>query len=211
MAKRVAVVLAGCGVFDGSEIHEASAVLVQLSRDGAQVRGGSGALSRDAVLVPCPGILVPVSCPVSLSRDAVQGSYPGILSRHPAPGFIVPVSYPSYLSRNPAPGSLSLDPALRSLFSAVTTKFPLLPSPSTVCRMFPSAGFHSLLPCRWPYAKTAEAMKELGCRHINSQVSQVHVDHRNLLVSTSAFMCNAPIHQIHDGVGRMVQEVLRLA
>lgn len=37
MAKRVAVVLAGCGVFDGSEIHEASAALVHLSRNGASV------------------------------------------------------------------------------------------------------------------------------------------------------------------------------
>lgn len=37
MAKRVAVVLAGCGVYDGTEIHEASAVLVHLSRGGATV------------------------------------------------------------------------------------------------------------------------------------------------------------------------------
>lgn len=37
MGKRVAVVLAGCGVFDGSEIHEASAVLVHLSRQQAIV------------------------------------------------------------------------------------------------------------------------------------------------------------------------------
>lgn len=39
MAKRVAVVLSGCGVYDGTEIHEASAVLVHLSRAGAKVRG----------------------------------------------------------------------------------------------------------------------------------------------------------------------------
>lgn len=39
MGKKVAVVLAGCGVYDGSEIHESSAVLVHLSREGAQVRG----------------------------------------------------------------------------------------------------------------------------------------------------------------------------
>lgn len=38
MAKRVAVILSGCGVFDGTEIHEASAVLVHLSRAGANVR-----------------------------------------------------------------------------------------------------------------------------------------------------------------------------
>ena len=40
MAKRVAVILSGCGVYDGTEIHEASAVLVHLSRAGAKVSGG---------------------------------------------------------------------------------------------------------------------------------------------------------------------------
>lgn len=38
MAKRVAVILAGCGVYDGTEIHEASAILVHLSRAGAKVK-----------------------------------------------------------------------------------------------------------------------------------------------------------------------------
>uniref|UniRef100_A0A087Y2Q6 Si:ch211-153b23.5 n=1 Tax=Poecilia formosa TaxID=48698 RepID=A0A087Y2Q6_POEFO len=38
MAKRVAVILSGCGVYDGTEIHEASAVLVHLSRAGAEVQ-----------------------------------------------------------------------------------------------------------------------------------------------------------------------------
>ena len=34
---RVAVLLAGSGVYDGSEVHEASAALVALSRHNAQV------------------------------------------------------------------------------------------------------------------------------------------------------------------------------
>ena len=34
--KRVGVVLSGCGVFDGSEIHEAVLTLLALSRAGAQ-------------------------------------------------------------------------------------------------------------------------------------------------------------------------------
>uniref|UniRef100_UPI00358E0388 putative glutamine amidotransferase-like class 1 domain-containing protein 3B, mitochondrial isoform X3 n=1 Tax=Myxine glutinosa TaxID=7769 RepID=UPI00358E0388 len=37
-APRVAVVLSGAGVYDGSELHEASAVLVHLSRGGAKVK-----------------------------------------------------------------------------------------------------------------------------------------------------------------------------
>jgi len=37
-SNRVAVLLAGSGVYDGSEIHEASAALVALSRKDAQVK-----------------------------------------------------------------------------------------------------------------------------------------------------------------------------
>uniref|UniRef100_UPI00398E5A68 glutamine amidotransferase-like class 1 domain-containing protein 3, mitochondrial n=1 Tax=Pristiophorus japonicus TaxID=55135 RepID=UPI00398E5A68 len=35
---RVAVILAGCGVYDGTEVHESSAVMVHLSRAGAEVQ-----------------------------------------------------------------------------------------------------------------------------------------------------------------------------
>ncbi|KAF2978747.1 hypothetical protein EK904_007652, partial [Melospiza melodia maxima] len=87
-------------------------------------------------------------------------------------------------------------------------------SPVLAAKIFPGCEVtvgHDTECEQWPYAKTAEAMKELGCRHVNSQVTEAHVDARNRLVSTSAFMCNAPIHQVHDGIGSMVREVLRLA
>jgi len=34
--KRVAVVLSGCGVYDGSEVHEAAAALAALTRRGLE-------------------------------------------------------------------------------------------------------------------------------------------------------------------------------
>mgnify|MGYP005838655987 CR=1 FL=1 len=37
MAVRVGVVLSGCGVFDGSEIHEAVAILIALDKRGAKI------------------------------------------------------------------------------------------------------------------------------------------------------------------------------
>lgn len=77
MTKRVAVVLAGCGVFDGSEVHEASAVLVHLSREGAQVRGTGSILPRLPLLFPAPfscspsfsRLLFPAPAPFSCSRS----------------------------------------------------------------------------------------------------------------------------------------------
>lgn len=67
------------------------------------------------------------------------------------------------------------------------------------------------VPCRWPYAKTAAALQELGCKHVNKNVTDVHVDVRNKLVTTGAFMCNGPIHEIYDGIGKLVTQVLKLA
>ena len=37
-SQRVAVILAGSGVYDGTEVHEASAALVAVSRANAQVK-----------------------------------------------------------------------------------------------------------------------------------------------------------------------------
>lgn len=54
-------------------------------------------------------------------------------------------------------------------------------------------------------------MKEMGCKHVNKNVGEVHVDVKNKLVTTSAFMCNAPIHEVFDGIGAMVKAVLELA
>lgn len=40
---------------------------------------------------------------------------------------------------------------------------------------------------------------------------EVHVDKKNLIVSTPAFMyAPAKLHEVFDGVGRLVEEVLKL-
>jgi enhancing lycopene biosynthesis protein 2 len=81
------------------------------------------------------------------------------------------------------------------------------------CKRYVFLAPAALLPptTRWPYAQTATTMTELGCKHVNKNVGEVHVDVKNKLVTTSAFMCNAPIHEVFDGVGVMVTELLKLA
>uniref|UniRef100_A0A8C7WMJ3 Si:ch211-153b23.5 n=1 Tax=Oryzias sinensis TaxID=183150 RepID=A0A8C7WMJ3_9TELE len=55
MAKRVAVILSGCGVYDGTEVHEASAVLVHLSRAGAKVQMFAPNADQMHVINHCEG------------------------------------------------------------------------------------------------------------------------------------------------------------
>nr|XP_046180884.1 glutamine amidotransferase-like class 1 domain-containing protein 3, mitochondrial [Oncorhynchus gorbuscha]XP_046180885.1 glutamine amidotransferase-like class 1 domain-containing protein 3, mitochondrial [Oncorhynchus gorbuscha] len=55
MVKCVAVILSGCGVYDGTEVHEASAVLVHLSRAGAKVQMFAPNVDQMHVVNHCEG------------------------------------------------------------------------------------------------------------------------------------------------------------
>nr|XP_023414917.1 ES1 protein homolog, mitochondrial [Loxodonta africana] len=64
---------------------------------------------------------------------------------------------------------------------------------------------------KWPYAGTAEAIKALGAKHCVKDVTEAHVDQKNKVVTTPAFMCETALHHVHDGIGAMVRKVLELA
>ncbi|XP_023619343.1 ES1 protein homolog, mitochondrial [Myotis lucifugus] len=64
---------------------------------------------------------------------------------------------------------------------------------------------------KWPYAGTAEAIKAMGAKHCVKGVTEAHVDQKNKVVTTPAFMCETALHHIHDGIGAMVTKVLELA
>ena len=36
-----------------------------------------------------------------------------------------------------------------------------------------------------------------------------HVDQKNNIVTTAAFMCDATMHEIFDGIGKMINDVLK--
>lgn len=42
-------------------------------------------------------------------------------------------------------------------------------------------------------------------------VHEAHVDQKNKVVTTPAFMCETALHHVHDGIGAMVAKVLELA
>ena len=40
---------------------------------------------------------------------------------------------------------------------------------------------------------------------------EIHVDEKNKVVTTPAFMCETKVHEVYDGIGKMIQAVLKLA
>nr|XP_013806718.1 PREDICTED: ES1 protein homolog, mitochondrial-like [Apteryx mantelli mantelli] len=88
-------------------------------------------------------------------------------------------------------------------------------SPVLAAKVFPgcevTVGQDKNVDGRFPDAETASAIAELGCKHVCKDVSESHVDKANKIVTTCAFMCKAPLHEIFDGIGTMIEEVLKLA
>uniref|UniRef100_A0A8C1KDA5 Glutamine amidotransferase like class 1 domain containing 3A n=1 Tax=Cyprinus carpio TaxID=7962 RepID=A0A8C1KDA5_CYPCA len=62
---------------------------------------------------------------------------------------------------------------------------------------------------KWPYAGTTQAVTALGAKHTVKEVT--HVDQKNKVVTTAAFMCETKLHLIFDGIGAMVRDVLKLS
>ncbi|RLW08294.1 hypothetical protein DV515_00003302 [Chloebia gouldiae] len=199
MGKRVALVLAGCGVFDGSEIHEASAALVHLSRGGAEVKIFAPNIEQRDVVNHLKG------SPAEEKRNVLVES-----------GFGVAKNLCSWaVDGKNCTVNEHVNSTLQAFHGAKKPIGLCCISPVLAAKVFPgcevTVGQDKNVDGRFPDAETASAIAELGCKHICKNVNESHVDKANKIVTTCAFMCKAPLHEIFDGIGTMVQEVLKLA
>uniref|UniRef100_A0A3B4TZT3 Zgc:162944 n=1 Tax=Seriola dumerili TaxID=41447 RepID=A0A3B4TZT3_SERDU len=228
MAKRVAVVLAGCGVYDGSEIHEASAVLVHLSRGGANVDMFAPNIDQMHVVNHLKGepsqekrnVLVESA---RLARGNIQDLSKLSVKDHDAVIFPGGFGAAKNLCTWAVQGK---DCSVNDEVKAVLQAFHGEGKPIGLCCISPVLAAKVFPGCevtvglekddnkgKWypDTTDTAAAINQLGCKHMSKSVSESHVDEKNKLVTTSAFMCNAPIHEIFDGIGAMVRDVLKIA
>uniref|UniRef100_A0A8C0X095 ES1 protein, mitochondrial n=1 Tax=Castor canadensis TaxID=51338 RepID=A0A8C0X095_CASCN len=221
---RVALVLSGCGVYDGTEIHEASAILVHLSRGGAEVQIFAPDVPQMHVIDHTKG-----QPSENESRNVLAES------ARIARGKITDLAQLSATNHDAAifPGGFGAAKNL-STFAVDGKDCKVNKDVERVLREFHGAGKPIGLCCiapvlaarvlrdievtvgheqeeggRWPYAGTTEAIKALGAKHCVQGVTEAHVQ-KNKVVTTPAFMCETSLHHIHDGIGAMVKKVLEL-
>ncbi|XP_011857913.1 PREDICTED: ES1 protein homolog, mitochondrial isoform X3 [Mandrillus leucophaeus] len=193
-AAKVALVLSGCGVYDGTEIHEASAILVHLSRGGAEVQIFAPDVPQMHVIDHTKG-----QPSESESRNVLTES------ARIARGTITDLAKLNAANHDAAifPGGFGAAKNLLCCIAPVLAAKVLRGVEVTVGHEQEEGG-------KWPYAGTAEAIKALGAKHFVKEVAEAHVDQKNKVVTTPAFMCHTALHHIHDGIGAMVQKVLEL-
>ncbi|XP_023697256.1 glutamine amidotransferase-like class 1 domain-containing protein 3, mitochondrial [Paramormyrops kingsleyae] len=224
MSKRVAVVLAGCGVFDGSEIHEASAVLVHLSRGGATVKIFAPNIDQMHVVDHLKGapteekrnVLVESA---RLARGDIQDLSQLDVNEMDAVIFPGGFGVAKNLCTWAVEGKdCSVNGQVRSTLESFRNQNKPIGlcciSPVLAAKVFPGCEVtvgHKQDDRSPDVPATAEAITQLGSKHICKKVNETHVDEKNKIITTCAFMCKAPLHEIFDGIGVMVQDILKLA
>ncbi|XP_071988268.1 putative glutamine amidotransferase-like class 1 domain-containing protein 3B, mitochondrial [Engystomops pustulosus] len=223
-AARVAVVLSGCGVYDGTEIHEASAILVHLSRAGAQVKMFAPDIPQMHVIDHSKGEPVSESRNVLAESARIARGDVAALSQlnaqdHDAVIFPGGFGAAKNLSSFAVDGESCRvhDDVQRVIKEFNKSKKPIglcCIAPVLAARVLPgvevTVGQEDEQGGKWPYAGTTKAIQALGGKHCAKEVHEVHVDRTSRVVTTPAFMAHAPLHNIFDGIGAMVSAVIKL-
>lgn len=223
---KVAVVLSGCGVYDGTEIHEASAILVHLSQGGAEVQMFAPDVPQMHVIDHSKGQPAEQESRNVLSESAriARGNITDLAklnaSNHDAVIFPGGFGAAKNLSSFAVDGidckvNVEVERVLKDFHKAGKPIGLCCISPVLAAKVLPgvdvTVGHEEESGGKWPYAGTTQAITALGAKHTVKDVTEAHVDRKNKVVTTPAFMCDTKLHLIFDGIGAMVKNVLKLS
>jgi len=218
MKKRVLVILSGCGVRDGSEIHEATLTLLALDRAGAEIC--------------CAAPDIPQTQCVDHFRGTAAKENRNVLteSARIARGKIVPLTQvdlsgidaiilPGGLGAATnlcdfalTSGSVTVEPSVKEiLLDAQAAGKPLgfiCIAPVIAATLFGSMGV------RYTIGRDqgiAARLASTGAVHVETAVTETAVDPRLKIVSTPAYMLAGRISEVEAGVSALVSDVLKMA
>lgn len=217
--KTVAVILSGCGVFDGAEIHESVLTLLALDRANAQVICAAPDIPQHHVVN-------------HLTKQPVPSETRNVLaeSARIARGNIIPLSKLKVAEIDAIilPGGFGAAKNLCT-FALQGEKFGIHPEVAQVLTAAHKAGKPLGFICIAPAiaaqlfgsknveftigtdAATAQALQPAGGRHIHCTVHNVVVDRRLKIVTTPAYMLAQRITEAEAGINKLVQAVLEMA
>jgi enhancing lycopene biosynthesis protein 2 len=215
---RIGVILSGCGVFDGAEIHEATLTLFFLDRAGAEIvcmapnveqfdvvnhLGGDGYSEKRNVLVEASRI---ARGDIKDLKDVDAAMLDGLI--FPG-GFGAAKNLCNFAVKGT---DCTVHPELEGLIKAVhKAKKPIgfmCIAPVIAAKVLGS--FNPQITIGNDQ-DTAAAIEKMGAKHVVSVVEDAVVDQNNLIVTTPAYMLGPSIAKVGLGIEKLVNEVLKLA
>jgi enhancing lycopene biosynthesis protein 2 len=225
--KKIAVILSGCGVYDGSEIHETVITLLEIRKNGAdyacfapdkdqlhvinhisgeEMEGPRNVLLESARIAR--GEISPLS-------ECNAGDFDGIIF----PGGFGAAKNLSRWGVEGPEGEIEGD-TKRIINEAVKGAVPLAlicMAPVLVAKALEGSGISAKLTVgttegNSPYdiAGINSGMQSIGADPQLCPVSGFTVDERNKIITTPAYMMDAGIEDVAEGIAKTVKQLLQL-
>lgn len=223
--------LAGCGVYEGSECTEAIGAIIHLSRNNCTVQAFAPNKDQMHAVNHCTGDEHDTNrnCLVESARLA-RGNVKDLAecSADAYDALVIPGGFGvaknlSNFAVTAGAGKGVDDFAIDATVEKVITDFhskkkPIgltCIAPVLVAKLVPGVKITMGMDVEgedFPYAGAVGAVKALGAIHVNTEppCTTAVVDEDNLVVTSPAYMYNAAPHEVFDSSGSMVAAMLKL-
>lgn len=215
MSKKIAVVLAGCGVLDGSEIHEATLLLLAIKRAGCGYQAFAPDILQFHVINHLRGMQLHEQRNVLVeSARIVRGEIKPLsdFNADEYDALVLPGGFGAvknlcdYAFKGEDYAVLpELEEALVQMHRLKKPIGAMCIAPILLARVF--KGCEVTLG---PPGKAADAAEHAGANHRVSNHTEVVVDKRNKLATTPGYMLDADIVQIADGATNLINVLVAL-
>jgi enhancing lycopene biosynthesis protein 2 len=213
--KKFAVILSGCGVYDGSEIHEATLTLLAISKLGAEYEIFAPDIEQYHVVNHLTGevmnekrnVLIEAA---RIARGKIQPLKKLDISNYDA--VVIPGGYGAAknLSTFAIDGEKMkvLPEVEKVILDAAKQNKPigaLCISPVILAKVL---GNISLTIGN--NSDVAKIVENFGSKHVNTSHTEVAVDPNNKIVTTPCYMLESSISQIYDGIENAIRSMLKM-
>ncbi|MFH0765278.1 MAG: isoprenoid biosynthesis glyoxalase ElbB [Calditrichota bacterium] len=220
MSHRVGVILSGCGVYDGSEIHEAVITMLALDRAGAKMILMAPNRPQMHVVNHLTGEVVEGESRNVLVESAriTRGSIRDLktVKADELDALVLPGGFGAaknlcdFAVRGAncevLPEAAEL---IRAMHRARKPIVSMCIAPSVVMKVLAVGDVQPTLTIGTDRA-TASALEKMGGRHEVHDVRGVTVDKENKLISTPAYMEGKRISEVADGIEKTIAELMKM-
>jgi enhancing lycopene biosynthesis protein 2 len=213
---KVAVILSGCGVFDGGEIHESTFTLLALDQAGVEYQCLAPNINQMHVINHLTGqetdeqrnVLVE-SARIARGQvldliDAVPGDYDAVIVPG---GFGVAKNLCDFALKG---ADMSVNEQVQMFIQALHNSGRPV-GLACVSPVMSESLFGEGVVCTIGNDEAmASAIDEMGAKHQNCAADDIVIDEANKLVTTPAYMLAERISEVSTGINKMVAAVLAM-
>ncbi len=211
------MLLAGCGVYDGSEIHEAVLTLLSLSKRGIEYEIVAPNIMQHHVINHLTGDQEPQSRNVLIEAARIARGEIKDLSLANADDYaalIIPGGFGA--AKNLCNFALKQDSSfvVEPIVLAFINKFKSAQKPvgfTCVAPVIAAAIYPNVTLTIGNDQTTADIVEDKGAKHVNKCVTEICIDQINKVVSTPAYMIGQSIAEVASGIDHLVEAVVSLS